>query len=106
MSAFHLKMCPLSVFLLDFDDREKLKRKKRRKKKRVEEKAEEGAWEVLCFLFTSQSHSLHLGNSPACLGAVGQKEGRERKGRRGAWELLPEAVLQKAVKKPLLFTSG
>lgn len=28
---------------------------------------------------TSQSHSLHLGNSPACLGAVGQEEGRERK---------------------------
>lgn len=28
---------------------------------------------------TSQSHSLHQGNSPACLGAVGQEEGRERK---------------------------
>lgn len=32
---------------------------------------------------TSQSHSLHLGNSPACLGAVGQEEERERK-REGA----------------------
>lgn len=28
---------------------------------------------------TSQSHSLHLGNSPACLGTVRQEEGRERK---------------------------
>jgi len=28
---------------------------------------------------TSQSHSLHLGNSPPCLGTGGQKEGRETK---------------------------
>lgn len=44
---------------------------------------------------TSQSHSLHLGNSPPCWTWDRRRAEKER-GKRRARELLPEAVLQKS----------
>lgn len=59
---------------------------------------------------TSQSLSLHLGNSPPCLEMGGGREGRKRgekeRGKRGRGSCFLKQCYKKVVKKPQLFTSG
>lgn len=78
MSAFHLKMCPLSVFLLDLDDREKLKRKKKKKNKKSRGKGRRRS--LGGFMFSLHiTKSLIASREFTCLFGSGGTEGGERK---------------------------
>lgn len=102
MSAFHLKMCLFSMFYYLTLMTEKIKKKRKRKgKKKSREKGRKRSLGGFMFSLqiTSQSHSLHLGNSPACLGAVGQEEGRERK-REGHGSCFLKQRYKKRLKNP------
>lgn len=99
-SAFHVKVCPFSVFLLDPDGREKLKRKI----KRVKQK-EPGRFYVL-----SSNHitkSLIASREFTSLFGRGIGGGqRKKEGREGHGSCFLKQCYKKVVKKPLLFTSG
>lgn len=75
----------VSIFyalLLNLDDREKLKRKTKKKSREKGRKRSLGGF-MFSLQITSQSHSLHLGNSPACFGSGGTAGGERKKRGKG-----------------------